>query len=350
MKVVLVNPYTESPQPILPLGLAYLAAALERGHIPVRVIDAWAENLTDPALEKRLASIPAPDLVGVSVMSPTYGRARRTIQLIRAAYPDTKIIVGGTHPSSLPVECLEENPGIDFVAAGEGDQLIVDLVRALENKQTDFSSIQGLFYRSAGRIVEGGHADGIKDLDTLAFPARHLFLLSKYSSHPPYRLYKRYATMITSRGCPYACSYCTKSVSGQDYRAQSPRRVIEEIKMLIRSHGIQQIHFYDDDFTSDMKRTAEICRMMLAEKIAIPWSCVTRVDLVDKPLLSRMRDAGCWLISYGVESGEQKILDNVRKSYKVEDIRRAFRYTKECGIRTLGYFMAGLPGETAESL
>lgn len=350
-KVILINPHSDSPQPIMPLGLAYLGAALEKEGIGVGVIDAWAERLVPEKLLEKLRGTEEPLLVGVSVMSPTYAEARRTIQAARAAYPRAKIIVGGTHPSSLPKECLLENPEVDFVCDGEGDDLIVSLVRALEQKAPDFSPIKGLLYRSpGGGIANNGKAPGVRDLDAVGFPARHLFPLGAYESHPPYRRYKRYATMITSRGCPYRCSYCTKSVSGQNYRAMSPERVIAELEHLINDYRIRQVHFYDDDFTIRMDRAERICDAMIEKGLRVAWSCVTRVDLVNRKLLDKMRRAGCWLISYGVESGDQEILNSVNKSYTVEDIRRAFGDTRAAGIRTLGYFMSGFPGETEETL
>jgi anaerobic magnesium-protoporphyrin IX monomethyl ester cyclase len=350
MRVLLINPPSDSPQPILPLGLAYLAAALEKNNISVEIIDAWVERLDFDSLEEKINNSEKADLVGITIKSPTYSTAVKTIQTVKRASPQAKIAIGGTHPSSSPVECLKENPEVDFVAVGEGDHLIVQLVKAVEGGNGKLSEIKGLVYRDNGKIINNGRAEPIKDLDNLPFPARHLFPIFKYKTHPPYRLYNSYVTMMTSRGCPYNCSYCTKSVSGQNYRCQSPERVIKEIKYLIKEYKIKQIHFYDDDFTINMKRAEAICDKIIEENIKIAWSCVTRVDLVNETLLTKMRRAGCWLISYGVESGNQRILDEVRKGYRVEQIKEAFRLTKKARIKTLGYFMAGLPGETYSTL
>lgn len=350
MKVLLINPPSNSPQPIMPLGLAYLAAALESKGIPVDVVDAWAEGLDFKLLEKRIAETEGVGLIGITVMSPIYPAGIKTIRIARKAAPESKIIIGGTHPSSLPEECLKDCPELDFAAAGEGDELIVRLVGALLGDGTQLSSIKGLAYRENGVIIFNGHADPISDLDDLPFPSRHLFPLPRYKPHPPYRLYNAFATMITSRGCPFQCTYCTKSVSGRDFRFQSTGRVVDEIDHLIKNYGIRQIHFYDDDFTINKKRVADLCDEIVDRKIKIVWSCVTRVDLVDEILLEKMKMSGCWLISYGVESGCQHILDKVKKGYKVEQVKNAFMLTKMVGIRTLGYFMAGFPGETRETL
>lgn len=350
MRVLLINPPTDSPQPIMPLGLAFLAAALEKNNVTVRVIDAWVERLDFNALGKQISNLGNFDLIGITIKSPTYAEAVKTIQVAKKVSPESKIIIGGTHPSSLPEECLQENPQIDFVAVGEGDNLIIELVNALRDKENKLSEIKGLVYRKNGKIINNGRAEPIKNLDDLPFPARHLFPIFKYRTHPPYRRYNSYVTMITSRGCPFQCTYCTKSVSGQNYRSQSAERVVKEIEFLMKEYNTRQIHFYDDDFTINMKRVESICDRIIAKNIKIAWSCVTRVDLVSESLLVKMRRAGCWLISYGVESGNQQILDNVRKGYRVEQIKEAFKLTKEAGIRTLGYFMAGLPGETYTTL
>ncbi|MDI6759453.1 MAG: radical SAM protein [Candidatus Brocadiaceae bacterium] len=350
MKVLLINPPSDSPQPVMPLGLAYLAAALECDNVLVEVIDAWAERLDFDSLEKRIAQAKDVGLIGITVMSPVYPTGIKTVQVARRASPYAKIIIGGTHPSSLPEQCLQECPELDFVAVGEGENLIVQLVRALQGKSIPLNEIKGLWYRNNNKVITNHRAEPVQNLDELPFPARHLFPLEKYKVHPPYRLYKSFATMITSRGCPFQCAYCTKSVSGQNFRYQSTERVIREIEFLIDKYNIKQIHFYDDDFTINKSRVEELCEELILRRIKITWSCVTRVDLVNERLLKKMKDSGCFLISYGVESGSQKILDNIRRGYHVGQIKEAFRLTKKAGIRTLGYFMAGLPGETYETL
>lgn len=334
----------------MPLGLAFLAAALESHHISVHVIDAWVERLDFHALERRIAQMAPPDLIGITIMSPTYSNGMKTIRTARKAAPGSKIIIGGTHPSSLPEQCLRDNPEVDFVAVGEGEELMVQLAKTLSGQGRGLSEIRGLAYRADGKILRNGHAAPVQNLDSLPFPARHLFPIFKYKTHPPYRLHRSYATMVTSRGCPFHCSYCTKSVSGQNYRYQSPERIIREIEFLIEKYRIKQIHFYDDDFTINMKRVEKICDEIIRKNIRIAWSCVTRVDLVNERLLAKMRRAGCWLISYGVESGNQEILNRVQKGYRIEEIKKAFAITRKAGIRTLGYFMAGLPGETYSTL
>ena len=356
MRVLLINPPSQSPQPVMPLGLAYLAAALEQDGFPVSVIDAWAEGLDFPELKRRIAALDDVGLIGVTMMSPTYPTALETIRTARAACPRARIVTGGTHPSALPKQPLRDCPELDFTIAGEGDELIVMLARRLSGENVSFSEMPGLYRRrddadgADGDILGAGSAVPLKDLDRLPLPSRHLFPTEFYKIHPPYRLYHKFATMITSRGCPYKCTYCTKSVSGRNFRYRSTEKIIAEIRHLIETRGVRQIHFYDDDFTINKRRVAELCDELIAQKIKIAWSCVTRVDLVDEPLLDKMKRSGCFLIAYGVESGNQAVLDRASKGYKIDAIKTAFRLTKKAGIRTLGYFMAGLPGETKETL
>ena len=348
MQILLINPPSTAPNPVMPLGLAYLAAMLERRKISVKIIDAWAEQYSFEDLA-RMVSKQVFDVAGITMMSPCYGAAMRTVDIVKQ-YSNAKIVVGGPHPTALPQECLADNPHIDFIVIGEGENTLTDLVQALRNGCKEYRHIKGLAFRHEGRIVNTGHSEPIGNLDDLPFPARHLFPLEKYQTHPPYGIRDPYLTLITSRGCPFRCTYCSKSVFGSKYRAYSPQRVAAEIRHMINEHGAREIHFYDDDFTMDKRRTEEICRQLRYANIKIPWSCTTRVDLVDEKLLKIMKSAGCWLISYGFESADPGILQSVRKGYGIDTIRKAFALTRETGIRTIAYFMAGLPGETGRTL
>jgi len=346
--VLLINPPSRAPNPVLPLGLAYIAAYLRENGIAVRVLDAWAEGLEDSELGRRAGEI-NPFLTGVTVTSPQYGAAVRTIRAVRSNCPDTLIAVGGPHPSALPHQTLEDNLEIDYAVVGEGEETLLRLIQAISSK-VELDGIKGLAYRENGRIKYTGFPAEALSLDSLPFPARDLFPLERYQIHPPYGKSKRAMTMITSRGCPYRCTYCADPIFGKKYRAMSPKKVVDEIAYLVEKYKVREIHHYDDDFTMNMKRTREICEEIKTRGIKINWSCTTRVDLVDESLLRAMKEAGCWLISYGVESADQRILDKARKGYSIQRVEESFRLTKKLGIRTVGYFMVGLPGETLETL
>ena len=348
-RILLVNPPSDSPTPVLPLGLAYLAAYLEKSGFEVKVIDAWADRLTFEEIG-RLSSESNPSIVGVTMMSPTYIPGMRTVDAIRKTTV-SPIVVGGPHPSAVPEQCLIDNQNIDFVVMGEGESAFTRLAKAILFDTEGLNGIQGIAFRSDdGLVKNNGLSPQIRDLDSLPLPARHLFPNSKYRTHPPFGKKNPYMTMISSRGCAYKCTYCTKSVFGNRYRSSSPETVIKEIKQIIDNYGIREIHFYDDDFTMNMKRTAQICDLLIKENIKISWSCTTRVNLVSEELLSKMKKAGCWLICYGVESADPEILKTILKGYTIEEVKNAFQWTKQARIRTVGYFMLGLPGETIKTI
>lgn len=348
MDVLLINPPCVIANPVLPLGLASIVAVLEKNDVNVGVIDAWASRLDFKELGQEIAHT-NPKIIGITMMSPNYADTKRTIEVARSSAPFSKIIVGGPHPSALPKETLEEIPDVDFAIVGEGEVTMLELVNAIGNGK-NFEEIAGLAFRNNNSIVMTSPRMPVSNLDSLPTPARYLFPIDKYRFVPPYGRNNPSTTMVTSRGCPFGCIYCSKDVFKNNYRAISPSRVVDEIEQLIEKYKAREIRFYDDDFTLDMKRADQICEELLRRDIKISWTCTTRVDLVDEELLKKMKKSGCWMISYGVESGVQEILDKTKKGFTIEQIKRSFEWTKKAGIRILGYFMLGLPGETKEMI
>ncbi|MFZ3060705.1 MAG: radical SAM protein [Candidatus Methanoperedens sp.] len=348
MKVLLINPPSGIENPILPLGLGYIAAVLEKNDIDVKVIDATALHLNQMQLVNEIISF-QPDIVGVSIMTPTYSASIETVRMIRKIAPKIVIIVGGPHPSALPQRTLEENPEIDIIVCGEGEFTMLELIQTISSGRS-IESVKGIYYRKNGLSISTSSRAPIDDLDSLPFPARHMFPIDKYKTHPPYGMKNPYMSMISSRGCPFKCAYCSKSIFGNKLRMRSPKNVVDEIAYLIKEYGIKEIHFYDDDFTINMNRAEEICDEIIKREIKIIWSCTTRVDLVNQNLLKKMKSAGCWLISYGVESSRQELLDLIGKGITIEQVKSAIKWTKDARIKILGFFMIGLPGETIESI
>lgn len=346
MKILLINPPSAFKTPILPLGLASLAAYLKEkgGNREIAVIDAWAENISGDELGKKVAETEA-DIVGIYVVSPRYEKAKETIAICRRSLPGALIVAGGPHPSAVPQETLQDIPDLDVCIIGEGEATMQEITTGKA-----LSDINGIAYRKNENIVLNQPREFIKNLDELPYPARDIFPLKKYRTHPPYGRKNPYFTIITSRGCPFQCAYCSKDVFQQNYRAMSPQRIVDEIKMLVKNYGAKEIHFYDDDFTVDMARGEAICDEILRRNLKIIWSCNTRVDLVNEKLLKKMKQAGCWLISYGVESGDEQILKSINKGFSVSQVIAAFEITRQIGIKTLAYFMVGLPGETKETV
>jgi radical SAM superfamily enzyme YgiQ (UPF0313 family) len=349
LDVILINPPSSLTNPTLPLGLASIAAALRENGVGVAAIDAWALGLDAEAVADAVRQA-SPSIVGITMMSPRAPAALRVAAAVREALPEATIVAGGPHPSAVPRELLAHYPGIDAVVIGEGEITMLDVVRAVKGN-AGFSAIPGVGWRDrGGTVIVNPPRPLIEDLDALPRPARDLFPQERYKITPPYGMRHPSATMVTTRGCPYRCIYCSKSVFGSTVRARSPASVADEVEGLIRIYGVKEIKFYDDDFTLLMDRAEAICDEIVRRKLVVSWSCTTRVNLVNEALIRKMKAAGCWLIAYGIESASQAILDRARKGFTLAQVRDAFRMTREAGIKIHGYFMAGLPGETAETL
>jgi len=345
-KILLINPPNESRAFSMPMGLASIAAYLKskNKNIDISAIDAWAEKLEPAELANRISRTAA-DIIGIYMVSPRYDQAKSTIEICRKALPNSIIIAGGPHPSALPAETLKKIPELDICAIGEGELTMQELV-----KSQPIETINGIAYRDGKEIKLTSPRDFIKNLDDLPFPARDLFPLQKYKPSAPHGRKMPFFIMNTSRGCPFQCAYCSKDVFKNMYRAVSPKRVADEIEELISKYRAKEIFFSDDDFSMNMERAEGICDEIIKRGIKIRWSTSTRVDQVTEQLLSKMYRAGCRFICYGVESGNQKVLDTISKGYKTEEAISAFKMTREAKIATVCNFIIGLPGETKKTI
>ncbi len=344
MKISFVSAHASIGFPQPPLGLAILAAIAENSGAETQLIDGNVTELTPTVLGERLTGS---DIVCMSAMTSNLNASFALAKEIKTVIPETKIVFGGPHASILPKETLKECPSIDIVVKGEGEETFAEL---LSSKCNRLEKIKGICFRKGKKIIETPDSAPIKDLDSLPYPAYHLLPIRKYRPFPPHGRRLPFMTMLTSRGCPFRCIYCSKPVFGSTFRSQNPKRVLQEISFLKEKFGIKEIMFYDDSFTLDQKRVEEICRLMIENRMDIPWSCETRVNLVNPKLLMLMKKAGCYMVSFGVESGSQKILENLKKDITVEQIENAFVETKKAGIKTVAYFMLGSPGETQETI
>ena len=345
-KIALINP----PQPTRysqpPMGLAMLAAVLERQGYKVIVVDANALKLKP---EDMVPYVTDADVIGLTAMTPTINTAITIACHLKKAVPGLTIILGGPHATLLPDETLVSGPEIDVLVRGEGENTFVELLQALENKQP-LSKIPNISYREDGTVISNPSRPTNIDLDSLPFLAYHMLPWRRYKPHPPHGRALPFAAIITSRGCPYRCSYCSKPVFGSKFRAQSPKRVVDEIAYYLDRFCVKELAFYDDVFTSDKKRAYAIADEMIKRGLKLCWTCETRVNLVDKDLLSHMKQAGCYAIAYGIESGSPEMLDILNKGITIEQVEEAIRITREVGLQTIGYFMIGSPGESRETI
>ncbi len=329
------------------LGLAAIGAVAEAGDHEVRLIDCEAAGLTHNDLEEKIRAY-QPQIIGLQTFCNTIGRTLEISKRVKENIStDIKVIFGGVQATFFPKEYIADK-NVDFVVVGEGEIIFKNLLDALEKNSTDFSHINGLVWKKNGQIVVNPPEKLIENLDILPFPARHLFDWKLYHSSAQLRG-KKTSLIITSRGCPYNCGFCfSHKTFGRTYRYMSSGRVIEEIKFLKEKYNVDGLQFYDDTLTFNKARITELCDLMIAEKINLPWSCFTRVDCVTEELLKKMKAAGCYQIFYGVEAGNQRLLNLMSKGITIEQIKNAFSWTNNAGIEALASFIIGLPTETKE--
>ncbi len=348
VKISLVNPPplkgVYRHQLYLSIGLAYLAAVLEKNGHEVTVIDCPASEIDLNQLKIKLSSA-EPKLIGITSMTPTIQSAIQSAYVAKETCPDALVVLGGPHATFMDEQVLSEEKSIDIVVRGEGEQTLLDLTQNVSNHK-NLNKIEGITYRNNGHTVRTSNRAYIQNLDELPRPAYKYFPLEKY------RLYgRRILPIITSRGCPSQCSFCTTfRIFGKAFRARSPQNVVDELEWLRDEHGADAFSFYDDTFTLDKTRALKICEEMKNRKIGIPWDCQTRVSTVSKQLLSKMREANCQQVFFGVESGCQKILDAVNKGTTVEQNKAAIKMAKKAGLFVAVSVMVGYPGETPEML
>jgi radical SAM superfamily enzyme YgiQ (UPF0313 family) len=326
-----------------PLGLAYIAAGIEE-EAEVKVIDSEAMNYNYKDISRIIRDF-QPDIVGMSVYFTTINRCYKVAEIAKSINKDIKVVLGGAQ-ATLDHN-LVKNKNIDFGIYGEGEISFRNLIKAID-KKSPLSKVNGLIWKNKGKLITNKPQPLIKNLDEFPMPARHLFPMDKYHSSANLRG-KKTLNIMTSRGCPYRCTYCAGSlIFGGTYRYNSPERVIAELKELKEKYGADDVQFYDETFTANRQRTIDLCDKMIKAELGLEWSCFTRVNLVDKELLEKMKEAGCYQIFYGLESGSQRLLNLIKKGTTLEQARTAMKLTHKAGIETWVSFMIGLPTETKE--
>lgn len=351
MKVLFVNPpQTASKYKFMgviapPLGIAYMAGVLQENNIDVEILDASAEDMDFKDVEKELLKR-KPDLVALTALTPTIGRALETAQVVKETLPDSIVVMGGYHPTFNFIETLEDE-NVDIVIRGEGEYIMLNLVQALEN-QSSLHDVKGIVFedKNSKEIVVNPEAPLIQDLDELPFPALNLLPMKKYRLLD---MDTHMTTMITTRGCPMQCSFCSSAaMHGKKIRERSVENIVDEIEYLKTNYDIDTIAFMDDTFTLKKRKVMAICDEILKRNIEIMWGCTSRVDTLDEKLLKKMKEAGCITIFIGVESADQQQLDNMCKNTTIAKIENAFKIAHNLKIRTIASVALGMPGDTKE--
>jgi len=332
------------------LGILFLAGITRQKGFPTVLIDASALSLTGEELLQRVEA-EHPDVLGLSAATFSIFHAAKFAVLVKERLPGMTVIIGGPHVSAAPEETMERFPVFDMAVIGEGEETIIDLLKAMD-ANASLADIPGIVLRHGGKLVTTGRRPLLANLDQLpnpawdlleGFPERYLPAPFKVRRFPA-------ASLVTSRGCPNSCIFCDRSVFGTSCHAFSAEYVVGMIRHLVESFGIREISFEDDTFITFKKRLVAICQGIIDLGMDISWTCLGRVNGVDKETLELMRRAGCWQISFGIESGCQEILTTIHKNITLEQIEEAVALCRDTGILSKGFFIVGHPGETQETL
>jgi len=330
-------------EPMPPLGLMSIAAALEGLGVRVSLYDGQVEPLSH--LDSLLADPTHLALIGGTTQQrfESFALARRA----RARCPQATVIYGGPHATFAAEDSLEGEAAIDIVCRGEGERTAGHLVSAIIAGE-NLSSVRGISWRSDGRVVHNADADLIPDVDEIAPPARHLADMARYLGvRDAYG--RRIAHVMSARGCPYECTFCSASVMWRRrYRARCPALVVEEIAQLVKRYRVEHVKVFDSTFTVDRTHVEAFIEALRCAGLDLSWECEIRADTVDRPLLSAMRAAGCTDVQFGIESASERVLKTMRKGITLGQAENAIRWAHELGIRSHTFFTFGHPTEAWE--
>jgi radical SAM superfamily enzyme YgiQ (UPF0313 family) len=331
------------------MGMLILAAVARQRGYDVHLIDAKAQGTSVEEVAQRIVDL-QPDYLGLSATTISVTNAGRIAAVVRARMPGLVTILGGAHVSAIPERTLAAFPSIEYGVVGEGEVSLFELLTRLENRLR-VDDVPGLAYRRDGRICVNPRAPYIDDLDALPPPAWDLLPDFPHRFQPSLFSYPRtpVATLITSRGCPFSCTFCDRSTSGRKGRMHGVETVVALCRMLVE-RGVRHITFLDDLFTVRKQRVVDLCHAFLEHGFTFSWSCNSHPNLLDFTTLQLMRRAGCWQIAYGIESGSQRVLDVVKHEVRIPRMRETLRMTRAAGIRTRGFLMLGHPTEGLDSL
>lgn len=360
MKVLLINPPNNLNRVlgkanvfvsrIEPMGLLYIAGVLEKHGYQVKILDAFVENCDLKQIGDFISGYD-PEVIGITCLTAAGPATYKLGQLIKKKYPQIKVILGNVHASVFSTTFLK-NRVADIVVHGEGEYTMLDLLKAFE-KNDDLSQVSGISWWNGRKVVDNSKRSPIKNLDEIPLPARHLLPSEKYSVENLSNFIfinntgKLMKEMFTSRGCVFNCKFCViHNLSHGFYRYHSPQRVVDEMELLVKKYNTGYIFIMDSLFIVNRQRVIAICKEIQKRNLNFKWGCEGHVRLVDLELLQCMEKAGCYEIHYGIESGVQSLLDNVRKGTTLEQVEKAVNLTKKTNIKVSGLFMLGLPGET----
>jgi len=379
-RVLLINPPFQRLKGVrnlyFPLGLGYLAGSLKSAGFACGIYN--AENpKEDPSIHHNLLSLLdqhhnymnaiasdqhpvwdeiretirdyAPDIVGLSVMTPIYGSGHRINRIAKEINPDVRIIWGGPHATAQATEILNELEDIDFSVQGEGEVTMAELCKEIAAGTTDFSHVTGIGWRSPEGAVKNASRPYVEDLDKLPFPDKAADLHFEYYLRDPER--SQIGNIFGSRGCPFKCAYCSShTLWTRKVRVRTPENVVAEMKFLKENYGVERFSFLDDTFTMHRKWATAICEQMIEQKLEARWGCYTRLDVLTEPLLMTMKRAGLAEVDVGVETGSQRMADFLQKNIDLNRVREMAKVLNKRHVNWNAFIMMGLPTETREDI
>jgi len=340
--LLIAPPYALEEYPLPPLSLSYLSSSLLDHGFEVEILDLLTSKASAAKIRRKLQQY-QPQLVGITGVTMTFPAAARILKVCKQFDPSITTVMGGQHATFAADDAFRRAPWIDIVVAGEGDATVVELASALD-KGADIGEVAGLYIHRNGTAIKTAPRPLIDNLDGLPVPARHLLPLSRYHA------LGAACSVISSRGCPYGCIFCTTPrMYGRKVRFRQPVLVVDEIEVMHREYGFNQINMVDDTFTLNRPHATELCRELIRRRLPITWSVFSRVDTMTPELLSLMHEAGCTCMLFGVESGNEEVLRNIKKGITPEKVRNGVKMATEAGIGSFASFILGLPGETPET-
>ena len=332
------------------LGILYLAAVLRKEGYSASVIEASSLELSPQKLIREIIKA-EPKYLGISATTLSIFAASSLAEEIKKISDTTKIIIGGPHLTAIPEETMGLFKSFDFGVIGEGEETLKELINSLEQKE-EISRVPGIIFRKGDRTVRTAPRKLLDDLDKLPFPAWDLLKDFPDKYHPPPFRFRRLpaAYIVTTRGCPYRCIFCDRSVFGDRCRGHSADYILELIEYLYKKFGLREILIEDDTFVTFKSRLIEICEGLINRHIKISWSCLARADAVTPDILNLMKGAGCWSISYGIETGDPEVMKFIGKNLSLHKVEQAVRWTRETGMISKGFFIIGHPIDTRATI
>ena len=331
-----------------PLGIAYIAAAVRQGGHPAEILEAHALGLSGESIREKIESM-RPKVVGISCLTPQWSDVQAAARIAKTVNEKIVTVVGGPHVTALPEETAAD-PSVDIAVIGEGEETIQDICNTVA-AGGDLSSVKGIALEIGGNVVRTGPRPKITDLDSLSFPAHDLLPdPATYNPLPTWGRRGHFSSILSGRGCPYYCSFCDVTAQqGKQYRLRSAGNIVDEMEWLNKDYGISMFSFRDPSVVCHRKRLLEICRLIRERGLDIVWNCNSRADEVDLEMLVAMKQAGCYLIKYGIEVGNAEMIKSIKRMEKTQ-VEQAVSDTRRAGISPHGYFMFGFSDETEATM